>query len=489
MAPDIVLIVLDTVRRDRLSAYGYGRATSPQLDAFAAGATLFERAVSPAQWTIPAHASLFTGVYPTTHQATQANSQLSHAFPVLAEVLCQHGYHTAAFCNNPLVGVLDNGLQRGFDVFYNYAGAAPERPIHAANNPFRRAWGRFARRVSNEFAHSDRLFRVSLHPLLTPIWTSAVNYKGNTRQSVDDLRDYLLRHRQGGRTRPLFAFLNVMGAHLPYGPPQADLDRIAPELSRDAYAIMRRFNADAARWASPVDDVFSPDEEAVINAFYDAEIAHQDAHLGRLLATLSALDDTMVIVVADHGESHGDHGFFGHSFVVYRELVQVPLLIRYPERFPAGRRIRTSVSTRRVFHTVLSAAGLDDNGLSLTDVASEGGIAYAEAFPPQTFLNLIEHRQPQLIERLRLDRVRRAIYDGSHKLAVAENHVDGLFDLDADPGEKVDLSARYESTVLTLQTRLAAFVLAAEQQRLSGQGVGAIDEAMAESLRALGYLD
>jgi len=129
--PNILLIVLDTQRADRLSCY-WSEAerarqlpTSPNLDRLAAESTLFERAIAPAQWTIPSHASLFTGEYPSTHQTVQADLELSPALPTLAELLQLSGYTTVGFCNNPLVGILKNGLRRGFETFYNYGGALP----------------------------------------------------------------------------------------------------------------------------------------------------------------------------------------------------------------------------------------------------------------------------------------------------------------------------------------------------------------------------
>src|SRR4051812_36929523 len=166
--PDILLIILDTLRRDRLSIYGHPRPTSPGFDEFAAQATLFERAVAPSQWTIPAHSSLFTGLYPTAHGVVEANGQLSPTHPTLAEILQVGGYHTIAFCNNPLVGALDNGLQRGFDQFYNYASAVPNRPKDTQSNGrfaygrrFRRWFRPYARRIGHHFAQNDELFRVS----------------------------------------------------------------------------------------------------------------------------------------------------------------------------------------------------------------------------------------------------------------------------------------------------------------------------------------
>ena len=115
--PDILLLVLDTQRVDRLSVYGYERETSPNLDALAADATRFRHAVTPAQWTIPTHTSLFTGYYPAVHRTQQSFSKAPASVPTLAELLQADGYYTAAFCNNPLVGVVDNGLRRGSIVF------------------------------------------------------------------------------------------------------------------------------------------------------------------------------------------------------------------------------------------------------------------------------------------------------------------------------------------------------------------------------------
>lgn len=515
--PNILLIVLDTLRRDRLSIYGHRRETSPFLDAFAAQATLYERAIAPAQWTVPAHASLFTGIYPSTHQLTQAYGKLSGSYPTLAEILQGEGYRTAAFCNNPLVGVLDNGLQRGFGEFYNYAGAAPNRPSDVRGGPVRRMigrrWRRFATRVSNQFARSDWMFRTALHPRFVPLWTRYVNYKGDTARSIDDLIAYLAQQHAGGSQQPNFTFLNLMGAHLPYRPPQDYLDRFAPEISRDkaAFRLMSRFNADAARWASPDDPPTSEWERAVIDGFYAAEVAHQDYHLGRLLAYLRAsrlAENTMIVITADHGEGHGDHHFFGHSFVVYQELVHVPLVIHHPAQFPVGARAKTTISTRRVFHTVLEAAGIkppldeaDPNAnvhaLSLARATNgakpeadiEGGIVFAEAFPPQTFLSVIEQRNAALIDRLRLTQVRRGVYAGGHKLAVAGDVVEGLFDVAADPDEMVDLAPDNMALVSDLKARIGQFVAQAEHYRADGAAFDMVSTDVLDNLRALGYIE
>ncbi|MBC8099132.1 MAG: sulfatase-like hydrolase/transferase [Armatimonadetes bacterium] len=510
--PHVIFIVLDTQRRDRLSLYGHTRNTSPELDDFSTTATRFERAIAAAQWTIPSHASMFTGLYASTHELTEANRVLSGAHPTLPEILQSGGYHTVGFCNNPLVGVLNTGLQRGFDQFYNYAGAAPNRPLQTRRlglpRPLTLRWQRFARSISNQFAHNDWLFRASLNPLITPIWTRTINYKGHTEHAISDVIAYTARHRAQTPQQPMFTFLNLMGTHLPYRPPQDALDRIAPGVRHDrhAYRFMGRFNADAARWASPSDPPLHDWERQVIDDFYDAEIAYQDAQLGRLLRYLrasGALDDTMVIITADHGEGHGDHDFFGHSFVVYQELVHVPLLIHYPARFPAGKRVTTNVSTRRLFHTVLDIAGVqppldaadpnaDIHGLSLVrslncQPDTEGDVAFAEAFPPQTFLGVLRQRNPAAIEQLRLTQIRRGVYDGAHKLAVVANQVEGLFDVAHDPAETHNVAAALPDTVTALHAKLNAFVGRSTSPHAAHDGE--VSAEVVENLRALGYLE
>lgn len=511
--PNILLIILDTLRRDHLSGYGYTRDTSPYLDEFSMKATVFDRAIAPAQWTIPSHASIFTGLYPSTHQVTQASDKLSGSYPTLAEILQVDGYHTVGFSNNPLVGVLNNDLTRGFGEFYNYSGAAPNRPIDQKRTRLRRTlatqFRRVAGRVSNLVAQQDALFRLSLNPTFFPALSRIVNYKGDTERSVSDVLDYWTGHHTGGTDQPIFAFLNLMGAHAPYRPPQESLKHIAPDLSNDrhAFGFISNFNGDPARWASPIDKPLEDWQSYAIDAFYDAEIAHQDQHVGHLLRTLKQagyLDNTLVMIAADHGEGHGDHRFFGHGFVVYQELVHVPLMIHYPECFPA-KRVTTNISTRRVFHTALDIAGVtpplasddpnaDVENLSLIRATNgrpdaEAGIAYSEAIPPKTFLHVLEHRTPYHIDELRLTQTRRAIYQGDHKLALVGDAIEGLFELTSDPTEQCDIISEQYQLADSLQHKVGEFVMETTNQRADKMHNGQVSDDVVDNLRQLGYFE
>jgi len=182
--------------------------------------------------------------------------------------------------------------------------------------------------------------------------------------------------------------------------------------------------------------------------------------------------------------------------------VHVPLIIRAPE-FPAGGRVSGNVSTRRLFHTILDMAGMtppldeadpnaDVAGLSLRRsingaADSEEGIAFSEAFPPSTFLNVLEHRSPALVERMRLRQVRRAIYDGDQKLIMRENQVEKLFDVAADPAETNDLAAKQPAQIAALERKINTFVQTVGQP--PDIRTAAADEKVVEQLRALGYIE
>jgi len=516
--PNILLVVLDTTRRDRLSLYGHAASTSPNLDAFAAGATRYDRAIAAAQWTVPSHASMFTGLYPATHGVTQSTSAISGMHPTAPEILRGAGYQTVAFCNNPLVGVLNNGLQRGFERFYNYASAAPFRPAEERRHPLLKAALRnfrrhVARPIGNQFSQSDTMFRVALNPLFTPLWTRLIRFKGDTGGSVDDLIAYWGAHQAGGAERPLFAFLNLMGAHLPYNPPADALRQVGSPLASAQYRFMRGFNGNAAAWATPPEEPLPDWQRAALDSFYDAEIYAQDAHLGRLLQwlkTSGTLQNTLVIICADHGEGHGDHGFFGHGFVTYQELVHVPLVIHWPDGEGVGQVEPRNVSTRRIFHTLLAAADVfrppldesdpnaDVRGLSLsprsTSEAQWGGntgesAVYSEAYPPSIFLGVIEHSRAPLIARLALDQPRRALYQGDHKLVTVGDQIEGLFHLPDDPAETRDLAAVQSDQAHSLQRELHAFVNSHSARRPEAATFTLDDAGTLDHLRALGYIE
>ncbi len=525
--PDVLLIVLDTLRADRLSCYGYSRPTSPHLDAFAEGGMLFERGVSPAQWTIPAHASLFTGVYPTTHGTTQIYSRHSSAWPTVAEYLQELGYATVGFCNNPLLGVVDNHLERGFGDFYNYGGVLPQRPRLDVSRKDREGSGLWRQLIDqlhclnaplqDWLTHNDALLGLMLHPWLTPLWERHINFKGNVHQSVGDLVAVMRQHRERDDDRPLFAFLNVMETHLPYEPPPRFVRRFVPYYRRNsqARAFMESYNHRTYDWIAPLTAPFTEMEHRVLNDMYDVEVAYQDSELQRLFDYLDApevRDETLVIVTGDHGEGLDHHGYVGHSLVVYEDLLHVPLIVRYPRDYPAGARHSSPVSVRRVFHTILEAAGFSEHvtsemeeavatqvdTLSLSRARDDAGarqdVPFAEAYSPVTLVNLIAQRNLEAVEAFRCRSTRRAVYEDTYKLLTVDEQAEELFDLRTDPGELNNRLTEWSELAARLEARLATCLAAARERCHEGDHPEKHvdlekDAQLTRRLRALGYLE
>lgn len=534
-SPDIIFIVLDTQRADRLGCYGYDRPITPNLDRFAAAGALFEQAVSPAQWTIPSHASLFTGLYPTSHGVTQSSQSLSEGRPHLAEVLRRLGYETIGFCNNPLVGVLNNGFKRGFQTFYNYGGAFPSVPD--ASNPWpwpvsrvAEWYTQFLRRISypiqNFIGRSDLAFRVSLHSWLTPLWSRMANFKGQNERSVQDVVHFIQERETNADDKPLFLFLNLMETHLPFWAPGEFVDRVAPYFrhSKAARATMSTWNREAYRWAAPLAEPLGELEARVLNDMYDAEVAYQDHYLGALFQALEQRKrgrDTLTVIVADHGDGLGDHNLIGHAFIAYEELVHVPFIMHWPGRVEAETRIDTPVSTRRIFHTILDAAAQTEQQAVIVDemLADDGSnvrrlslrhtlagrdpeqhTAYSEIYPPLNFVKAVESRQPELLEQYRCLSIRRAVVRPSSenarvstKLIEVEDMPEEFYNLAEDPLELNNVIAEYPVAVAALEISLDQMVQRAKREG-NKQPTGATvdlesDELLRQRLRGLGYLE
>jgi arylsulfatase A-like enzyme len=242
---------------------------------------------------------------------------------------------------------------------------------------------------------------------------------------------------------------------------------------------------------------------------YDAEVAYQDHLLAELLDVLGQperRENTVVIVVADHGEMLGEHQLMGHGFGVYQELIHVPFIIRLPGQ-DAGRRVPDLVSTTRLFHTVLDVAGqatyrasdgliADAGGRSLTCEVQNRGVGAAvvsEAYAPEFALKIIESHRPVLIDRLYCRATNWAAYEETFKLIRIDGVEDRLYSLSDDPREDHSLApATADGCQRRLAVQLELFVDRACARRLAGDGqerVDVDDEVVRQRLRGLGYVE
>ncbi|WP_340100936.1 sulfatase [Salinibaculum salinum] len=485
--PNVLFVVLDTVRKDRLSVYGYDRPTTPTLETFAEEARVYEHAVAPAPWTLPVHASLFTGLYPSEHNATQETPYLEDS-TTLAESLSAAGYATSCYSSNAWITPYTH-LTDGFDDQDNFFKVMPGDTL---SRPLARIWKTMN---DNDRLRSlaDRLVELgnSVHERL-----AAGGGEDSKTPAVIDQTQSFIDDADG----PFFSFLNLMDAHLPYHPPEEYVEQFAPGVdSTEVCQNSKAYNCGAR----DIDD----EEWEDIQGLYDAEIRHMDDQLGRLFDWLKAeelWEETMVVVCADHGELHGEHDLYGHEFNIYDPLVNVPLLVKHPEIAPG--RDEDCVELLDLYHTLLDATGvegqgqpLDPNRSLLADAYRDidlGDHAFVEYHRPVVELNQLESKASEagitldadsrFYSRMRAARRPDAKYIRNERIA------DEAYRLDSDPGEADDVVDDDDEAIAATEAALSAF-----EERVGGEWdeVGESDpladmgDEAKDRLRDLGYVE
>jgi arylsulfatase A-like enzyme len=445
--PDLVLIVIDTVRPDHLSVYGHNKPTSPFLEEMARSGTVYDYAFSTSTWTLPAHASMFTGLLPVDHGADQDTLALQAGFPQLATLLDGAGYQTSCFTNNPWIAQ-DTHLSGGFDVY----DALWDKP-----------------RLDGPWYH-----RISA--------------------TVKDIREWFANKRDPDR--PYFVFVNLMEAHGPYTPTWRQAKTIFS--SKDAFKRARRWAHSIGPLGLTPEWYLNPGQfnAEIFQAerdLYDAEIRQDDAIVREVVREVDAVSDpaaTSVLVVSDHGQNFGDHEQVGHVFALYQSTLRVAFLARGPG-FVAGRRSNRPVQLVDVFPTLLGAAGVavpDDRtgfDLRMGDPPASRVIRASYAYPQQVLATfpLRARRMTSIKKYKRALRV--AVIEGE-KLIRGSDGSEEYYDLFHDPDEKVQLND------IPAERRWALEAAAGGFDR-EGRDIGERPDAVLrpetrQALRALGYV-
>jgi arylsulfatase A-like enzyme len=427
-SPHVLIVTLDTVRRDHLSSYGYARRTSPQLDELAAHATLYADAYATSPWTVPTHASLFTGKYPFEHGAHSTRLRprrrgnvppLAASETTLAESLAQAGYRTAAFVANRAYLHPKFGFDQGFETYR-------------------------CRRVESTEIASDAI-----------AWLE----------------------REGAR--PFFLFVNFIDAHGPYNVrPVPGYEPACPQ--GNPRELMDAFTDSVMGSEQPVSEEL---RQRVVDQ-YDCGIANADRGLGLLLDALrehGTFDQTLIVVTSDHGEYHSEHRLVTHSKDVYEEAVRVPLVVKGP-----GQR-DGATSAERISLADVPALVLADLPAPLRQKLRPIYAHAARARPvlvQNWFTREKDLRNPKWGHRFR--RVRTAIYDDRWKYIRSSDGHHELYDLRDDPREAHNRVDDFPEIADRLDQRLGALERGVSAP--TGEPVD-LDADDVEQLRALGYMD
>lgn len=335
--PNIVLIIVDSLRADHLSCYGYPRATSPNLDRLARRGVLFENAIAPSSWTLPSHASILTGLYPEQHHAETLHDRLRVDIPTLAEELKQAGYRTGAFSGSPFF-TPRQGLDRGFMEFKDF-WFSPLRVFTQAHD---------IGSILSLIGKAEWVSENTGHP-------SAIDVNNSVIDWLDESQG------QG----PFFVTLNYFEVHEPNSLPPSWRRGHWTGQNPAADSVPDESRGSASQLTERI--------EGRIDG-YDGAIAFDDDRVQKLITDLDRrhlMDNTLVIVTADHGEGLGEHGLFDHGTALYFPLIHVPLILYWPGHIPAGLQVSRPVSTRDIAATImqlLNNAGTDLQGQSFVSL-------------------------------------------------------------------------------------------------------------------------
>jgi choline-sulfatase len=436
--PNVLLISLDTVRHDALEPYG-GPVSTPAIAALARDGVVFEQAIATAPLTESSHLAMLTGLAPTSTGIVSNGTEFGEQPALVSHAFQRGGWATGGFVAGfPLHGRW--GWTQGFDVYDDDFGALPG--LHRLS--IIKAWDQLTLPGHTlRERRGDRVIARVEH------WVEAV-------------------HGQ-----PWFAWVHLFDPHGPYEAPAPFHMESPPPTAGEPLAL-------PSYWPPVLRRVTST---AWLEQAYLQEIRYTDALLAQLLEGLEAkgeLDDTLVLLVADHGESLTEHGYlFDHGDNLYDPSLRVPLILRWPAGIPGGTRVPCQVSTVSVAATLLEAAGLDPaqpprDGASLLGLARSPSACEAT----DAFATTVAGR---MMDAPPLDHALRA---RSRKLILHEDREAELYDLEVDPGETRDLAAARAPERQALEAVLQAQLEGGAEVRSAST-----DQATQDALRALGYLE
>lgn len=438
--PNIVIVVMDTVRRDHLSCYDYKRATTPNLESLSRQARTYLNAYSTSGWTNPAHASLFTGLYPVVHQTTQENEAMGPDLFTLAEVLKVNGYSTVGIVENPQLSQ-ERNFNQGFDEY-----------IETWKLPDAEKWGE---------EHFLNILRNSL--------------EGSEGE------------------KPFFLFVNFISPHSPY----YDQHQFSKKFVSDTSIPI---NSNMWRSFFLGEKTFTPEEINHIVELYDSQIYYVDYLIGRmmdLLKSRNVWDNTIFIVASDHGEHFLEHGLMDHVFSLYEPLTKIPLIIYYPTLFNPGSIEMQPVQLVDIFPTILNILEIDpesyftqgENLLALS-TEKERDIFGEYYFPRQVFRCFQDNHKLEIFDRYR--RRLKFVISGDYKLIWSSQGDHELYNLKLDPDEKRNLAEAmdYQEVRESLLVKISQFNDGYDMSSFSENSTfsSPLEESTRNKLRTLGYL-
>ncbi len=432
--PNVVLVIVDTLRADRLGAYGGTRVATPNIDALAKDSVVFDNAFANSSWTRPAIATILTGLYPASHKVMHKTDLLPDAVSTIAEVMGEGGYRTAGFVTNINVAPSFN-FQQGFDSFSYLSPAF-------------------------FFGATDSGAKLSLYSgmrLVRERFLSNKKYVQNYYQDAETVNGLVLPWVDDSARDPFFALVHYMDPHDPYF-----------DIPYDGRAVARVDTPNPA-----------PERAEELAKLYDSNVAYLDRFVGDLVGVLKSsgvYEDTVIAFVSDHGEEFYEHKGWWHGTTLYDEQIHVPLFFKLEKSQHAGTRVPDLAAQVDIAPTLAATAGLG------VPTGMQGRDLFGNTKVPEMIYAEEDHEGNDL-ESVRSLAWKLVLANPGNprRLEAIE-----LYDLNEDPGETYNLAAFKKDRVAKMTESLAALRLLAGSNAVSGSS-GEIDPAVAEKLKSLGY--
>jgi arylsulfatase A-like enzyme len=482
--PNVVMIVLDTARAD--DVFSASHSVMPTVSTIGSAGTTYRNAFATAPWTLPSHGSIFTGTYPSKHGAHGDNLYLSETNRTLAEAFSAAGYDTLGVSNNTWV-TEEFGFGRGFDTFwkgwqYYQSETDLGRIAHELGRPAK---------IRAAFEHVfDGNPLINAANLCYSQWLQARTDSGAAR-TTDRVETWLT----GARETPFFLFINYLEPHIRYQPPEAHAERFFPNDATYEEALAVRQDPCAHNVGQYE---LSERDRTLLRALYRGELSYVDDAIARLRRTLEAegeWENTILVILGDHGENVGDHGVLGHQYNVYDTLLHVPLIV-HGGAFSGG----PSADDRLVqlpdlVPTLLDVTGIDAPALREQSqarsfspaTAPRREYAISEYISPQPPVETLEARFSTLPDYAHAyDRTLRAIRTDDHKLITGSDGLQELYHVASDPNEAVDRSDEKPDHTARLQHRLDEWL--DSFTHADPNTAPTINDATRDRLAELGYM-
>ncbi len=439
--PNVTLILVDALRPDHLACYGYPLSTSPQIDSLASQGVLFKSVLATSNWSVPTHASLFTGLYPSSHGAYSLFSVLGDQTPTLAEILSKNSYYSLSLYSNHLLDTV-SGLNRGFD----YAlGVEHDRKTSYT-----------LERIYEKF-----LKKTPLSKEITKI----------TQKWIDHCATLKL---------PSFVFMNLFEVHAPYSPKEPYFSDLLTTIDTDKVNVdlvnQFRYLPSSRKEKLEMLSQFSQTDLEYLSRMYDSNIRYTDTLIGKLIENQKVrgrFTNTLNIITADHGEFLGEHGFVGHlTPKLYNPGVKIPLIMVYPEKLiPQVRDL--FVSQVDIFPTVLTLLGLKEQIPRII----QGSDLFSEAENKDPIIEFWDDAKEKFI---------RATISKGYKL-IAQGQSLELYHLESDPREKDNLAAEKQIEAEVIYRSMKARVESFKKFRpkIDNRKI----KQLKELLKSLGYIN